>query len=200
MKEVKEHILKTALTLFLQKSFKEVTMNDIVEKTGISKGAFYHYYSSKEKVFEEVINHFFSNIMISNYDALSKTSLKDFCEGYLDELEGNGKMLKTISREGKGKFTVNHFMLVFEAIRILPSFSKRIKNQYKTELKAWMNIINTARANGEIETKMSDEQIAKHFIYLNDGIGLNLTMDGQIQKVREELQTAWDAFYEMIEK
>ncbi|MDR3129397.1 MAG: TetR/AcrR family transcriptional regulator [Tannerellaceae bacterium] len=52
MKEVKEHILKTALTLFLQKSFKEVIMNDIVEKTGMSKGAFYHYYSSKEKVFE----------------------------------------------------------------------------------------------------------------------------------------------------
>ncbi|MDR3129398.1 MAG: hypothetical protein LBU03_04055 [Tannerellaceae bacterium] len=136
--------------------------------------------------------------MISNYDAFSETSLKDFYEGYLNELEGHGKMLKAINRERKGEFNVNHFLLIFEAIRILPSFSKNIENQYKKELKAWMNVVSAARVNREIKTKMSDEQIAKHFIYLNDGIELNLTMDGQAQKVRKELQTAWDAFYAMI--
>ncbi|MDR1583134.1 MAG: TetR/AcrR family transcriptional regulator [Prevotellaceae bacterium] len=198
MKEVKEQILETALTLFLQKSFKEVTMNDIVEKTGISKGAFYHYYSSKEKVFEAVINRFFSDIMAINYDVLSKTSLKDFYEGYLNELERHGKKLKSISSTKNGKFIANHFMLIFEAIRILPSFSKYIIDLSGTEMNAWMNIIRIARANVEINTKMSDEQIAKHFIYLNDGIGINFTMSGQLPKVRRELQAAWDEFYAMI--
>jgi AcrR family transcriptional regulator len=198
MKEVKEQILETALTLFLQKSFKEVTMNDIVEKTGISKGAFYHYYSSKEKVFEAVINRFFSDIMAINYDVLSKTSLKDFYEGYLNELERHGKKLKSISSTKNGKFIANHFMLIFEAIRILPSFSKYIVDLSGTEMNVWMNIIRIARANVEINTKMSDEQIAKHFIYLNDGIGINFTMGGQLPKVRGELQTAWDEFYAMI--
>jgi hypothetical protein len=144
------------------------------------------------------INYFFSNIMASNYDNLSQTSLKDFYEGYLDELERQGKKLKAVSSVKNGKFTVNHFLLIFEAIRILPSFSRSLENQSETEMKAWMNIIATARANVEIDTKMSDEQIAKQFIYLSDGIGITLTMGGQFRKVREELQATWDAFYEMI--
>jgi len=55
MNEAKEHILRTSLLLFLQKSYKEVTMREIVEKTALSKGAFYHYFSSKEQLFKEIV-------------------------------------------------------------------------------------------------------------------------------------------------
>ena len=51
----KEHILITAFSLFLQKSFKEVTMKEIVKETGLSKGAFYHYFESKEQLFLELL-------------------------------------------------------------------------------------------------------------------------------------------------
>lgn len=55
MIDSKEQILKIALLLFLQKGFKGVTMNEIVKMSEFSKGAFYHYFSSKEEVFKEVI-------------------------------------------------------------------------------------------------------------------------------------------------
>ncbi|MGD8401904.1 MAG: TetR/AcrR family transcriptional regulator, partial [Bacillota bacterium] len=58
----KKHIIDVSFGLFLQKSFKEVTMQEIVAKTGMSKGAFYHYFESKEQLFLEVINHFTSSI------------------------------------------------------------------------------------------------------------------------------------------
>ncbi len=51
MNQTKEFILKTAFSLFLQKNYKAVTLKEIVDKTGLSKGAFYHYYTSKEKLF-----------------------------------------------------------------------------------------------------------------------------------------------------
>jgi len=44
MNDTREHILKVAFNLFLLKSYKEVTMAELVEKTGMSKGAFYHYF------------------------------------------------------------------------------------------------------------------------------------------------------------
>ena len=59
MNDSKEHILLASLNLFLQKNFKEVTIKEIVEITGLSKGAFYHYFQSKEQLFEEVMEHFF---------------------------------------------------------------------------------------------------------------------------------------------
>ena len=56
MKDTKEHILMIAGQLFLQKSFKEVTMQEIVKETGLSKGAFYHYFTGKDELFLEVLN------------------------------------------------------------------------------------------------------------------------------------------------
>jgi len=37
-----------ALQLFLQKGYKDVSYQDLVKKTGLSKGAIYHYFESKE--------------------------------------------------------------------------------------------------------------------------------------------------------
>jgi AcrR family transcriptional regulator len=46
MSDSRTHILETAANLFMQKSYKEVTMKEIVDKTGLSKGAFYLHFRS----------------------------------------------------------------------------------------------------------------------------------------------------------
>ncbi|MDR0424755.1 MAG: TetR/AcrR family transcriptional regulator, partial [Clostridiales Family XIII bacterium] len=58
MKETKEHILSIAQNLFLKKGYKNVTMKELVEKSGFTKGAFYHYFESKESLFREVVERF----------------------------------------------------------------------------------------------------------------------------------------------
>ncbi len=87
MKDTKEHIIKTSLKLFARKSFKEVTLKEIVDETGLSKGAFYHYFESKEKVFEEVVKHFYNDMIITDYSDFPQISLKAFCRFYLEKLE-----------------------------------------------------------------------------------------------------------------
>src|ERR1700757_27567 len=87
MNDSKEHILSVSLNLFLQKNFKEVTMKEIVEQTGLSKGAFYHYFTSKEQVFEEVLNHFFADFMQLNFESFSHNSLAAFCDDYIKDIE-----------------------------------------------------------------------------------------------------------------
>ncbi|MCD8260962.1 MAG: TetR/AcrR family transcriptional regulator, partial [Bacteroides sp.] len=106
MKETKEYIIQKAFVLFLQKSYKEVTMQDIVKSTGLSKGAFYHYFKSKETVFEEVIRYFYDHIMITDYNDFPTTSLKEFYQTYirklhtptsLDDLDSEANLLVFIS-------------------------------------------------------------------------------------------------------
>jgi len=46
MTTTKEHILFTALKLILKKGYGNVTMNELVEASGLSKGAFYHYFKT----------------------------------------------------------------------------------------------------------------------------------------------------------
>ncbi|MFS0647277.1 TetR/AcrR family transcriptional regulator [Siminovitchia sp. 179-K 8D1 HS] len=51
--ETKKRILETALTLFSKKGFDQVTVDEIVETTNTSKGAFYGHFSSKHEIFLE---------------------------------------------------------------------------------------------------------------------------------------------------
>jgi len=50
----KQEFLNTALDLFYEKGYDKTTVNDILGKVKASKGAFYHYFKSKEDVLEEV--------------------------------------------------------------------------------------------------------------------------------------------------
>lgn len=41
-------LLDLAMTLFLERGYERVSLNDLIATSGMSKGAFYHYFSSKE--------------------------------------------------------------------------------------------------------------------------------------------------------
>ena len=57
----KESILTESFQLFLNEGYKEVSINRIINKCEISKGAFYHHFESKDDLYENVLNRFFFN-------------------------------------------------------------------------------------------------------------------------------------------
>lgn len=46
----RKELLATAESIFLQKGYEQASIDDILKASGISKGAFYHYFKSKEEV------------------------------------------------------------------------------------------------------------------------------------------------------
>jgi TetR/AcrR family transcriptional regulator, transcriptional repressor for nem operon len=193
MSDAREHILETAFKLFLQKNFKEVTMREIVEKTGLSKGAFYHYFESKETLFEEVVDHFFVKMMAIDYDDFSHKSLADFCKDYLKYIARQSEMYTTGGDNG-----ANLFVLIFESMKIVPGFRKKFKETEEMELNGWKKIIGIARKNKEIRSEMTNEEIAKIFIFINDGLGIRMIIEGKSAKMEKEMKTLWNAFYTQL--
>ena len=51
----KNKILNAASMLFLEKGYEETTMQDIMESSGVSKGAIYHYFVSKQEIISFMI-------------------------------------------------------------------------------------------------------------------------------------------------
>ncbi|MBN2424764.1 MAG: TetR/AcrR family transcriptional regulator [Calditrichaceae bacterium] len=198
MRDSKEHILKTSFSLFLQKSFKEVTMNDLVNAAGLSKGAFYHYFDSKEKLYIEVINTFFFDRMQIDYDKLNHNSLREFYHGYVREI------IKLLNEANEylnfedTKAKMNFFMMMFDALNVFPGFRDKIIAMHKTEHDAWTKVIKMSRGKGEFISPMSDEQIARMFIYSNDGIGLHLLLDGDLETIDKEMLNLWNNFYKEL--
>ena len=55
MSQTKEQILLTALELFSQRGFNAVSVSDIAGKLGITKGALYRHYTSKQDIFQKIL-------------------------------------------------------------------------------------------------------------------------------------------------
>lgn len=61
-KATKTLIRDTALNLFVQKGFKDVTMKDICEATGLSRGGLYMHYDSTRLIFSDIIEDIMSSL------------------------------------------------------------------------------------------------------------------------------------------
>ncbi len=57
--DTRDKIMETAFISFLDKGFEGVSLNGIIKNTGMTKGAFYHYFSSKEVLLKEVMRKYF---------------------------------------------------------------------------------------------------------------------------------------------
>lgn len=195
MNETKEHIIKTSLALFLQKSYRDVTMKEIVVKAGLSKGAFYHYFSSKEELFKEITNLFLTMGSI-NYAAFDTISLKTFYGQYVNFIDDSLKAMNRMVADTDSKSSnFNFFLILFEAVSRFPEFLQSELEMHKNDINAWKKIISTARQNGEIESSTSDEEIAKLFLYCSDGVFIRFINNENTLSFKDYLQNAFDSIY-----
>lgn len=57
----KNKLKKTALKLFSENSFVDVSISQITRLSKLSTGAFYQYYVNKDEIFREIVDDFFRN-------------------------------------------------------------------------------------------------------------------------------------------
>jgi len=198
MKDTKEHILKEAFSLFLQKNFKEVTMRDIVEKTGMSKGAIYHHFSSKEDIFIQVVENYFLAGLDNFFDNIPKYNLRDFINQYLQNVVDLIDGMKKKFGLKDSKQGITYYSMSFDILRMFPEYEEVTAKQYNMEIRAWEEVIANARINGEIDTTMSTAQLARLFVVINDGLAVKLIMLGRIDDLAGEMFTLYNAIYTMI--
>jgi len=83
---VKEEILKQAQGLFKQFGIKKTTMDDIATACGKAKSTLYHYFKSKEEVFDGVVYMELNNLReIVKQKVEEKTTLRDKFDTYVLE-------------------------------------------------------------------------------------------------------------------
>ena len=197
MKNTRAHILNVSLSLFLQKGFKDVTMKEIVEKTGMSKGAIYHYFESKEQLFLEIINIIFSSVLDDHYSKCNKDSLHQFYHDYIIHFIGSPNWQNESKNDNLAN--MNYFSLIFDALKLFPNLHEKLKESLEVQLTVWKEVIHTARNKGEIKSFMDDEQIARMFIYSSDGVGMySIFIKDSGANTENTLLKLWNSFYEEL--
>jgi AcrR family transcriptional regulator len=195
MRDTKEHIVKTAFLLFMQKSYKAVTLKDIIAATGLSNGAFYHYFENKEQLFKEVVDHYLIGMTRRVFENYPQNSLHDFIRHTLDNFE---RIFDTLYKNAGGGANTNFFSFMFEALRYFPELEGEMIEMQALETDAWLKVIDIAKRNGEIKQHIPGDTIAKLFIYTSDGNRMDYVLDKDFNQLKSRMRTLWYDIYDML--
>lgn len=196
--DTKDKIVQVAFNLFLQKGYNEVSLKEIVEAVSLTKGAFYHYFTGKEELFRQIIQIYLMEGGDKAYEGLSKDNLKQFMISYLERIVSFIDKVQQEVYDGKDKMGISYFQMAFDALRLFPDFPDKIIISHENERNAWIEVIKNAKKSGEIKTHISDKQLARMFISVNDGLGMQLMLEGRFDDLQGEIFNLWNAIYNLI--
>lgn len=196
--DTKTRIMQGALKLFLQKSYKDVTMHEILNSLELSKGGFYYFFKSKKQLFMEIVDRYFSCTIIFDFEKYPSGSLEQFYKAHIKDLEDTiSKLMKDIgSLDDNKSMSINYLYTLFDSMRILPNFQKRVKRSRQVEIECWTQAAENARLSGEISSGMNSEDIARIFIYTGNSIGLELILAKEpMELMTERYRKLWGNLY-----
>ena len=98
--ETRLRILQAAEACFAQNGHDATSVAEICKHAGLSKGAFYHHFSSKQALFIELLNRWLENLDMQFESA--RTEAKDVPEGLFRMAEMTG----SIFQEASGQFPI----------------------------------------------------------------------------------------------
>jgi len=194
----KEKILQVAFSLFLQKGYRDVSLREIVDEVGLTKGAFYHYFKGKDQLFKEVIDRYFLGMNDHIYEQLPKTHLLTFMTGYLEKLM---ELIQRISKDAiknVSTISLSYVYVAFDAQRILPDFASQIHEVYHREERTWMEVIDHAKASDEIVSSINSQHLATLFISAIDGIEVHVMLENRLDQLSKEIMSVWNSLYKLI--
>ena len=198
MNPSRDHILDTAFRLFFTKGFKEVTMAELVRVSGLSKGAFYHYFESKADLYNSVLEKFLLSNMehfSAHYD--TSASLRENLKALFQQSAGMTEQIRNSDDEASsGMF--NYLMFLQRAMQN-PLFREKVQEfnlQYENGLADWISI---AQQKGEIKKELKPIVLAKHIIGLMKGLTMVYSFISQKEPLSATFVEIIDQFFQQIE-
>ena len=157
--EARTRIVKAANQVFGEKGYRQATMDDVARKLGVSKGALYLYFASKEELFAEICR--------SEPLAFKEILYSSFTEDK-QPLESAGiffdNMLKRYGSESGLTFEIFSEASHNQALR------KILKKTQDDYAKTLLNYLEEGRKNGFIDKELDLEPLTYALIGLWNGI------------------------------
>ncbi|WP_438446222.1 FAD-dependent oxidoreductase [Gorillibacterium sp. sgz5001074] len=79
----RDAVIETALRLFMEKGYENVSVDEVIAATGTSKGTFYHYFKGKDEILQEMSNR--QAELIQEWSQLPVTKVPSL-EGHINRL------------------------------------------------------------------------------------------------------------------
>ena len=148
--------MQVSKTLFSAHGCQNTSLSDIIAAAGITKGAFYHYFKSKENLCEAVVEQLLQEYL----------NIVNSLNHNLQPIEKLRQLLDTIAQLNTSGEWVNCRLilrLTAECDEHNPQLQSRIKDFWKWYIGLFEDLISQCRAAGQIKTDISPK-IQVHLI------------------------------------
>lgn len=165
----KQAAVRAAAAVFSEKGFHGASTRDIAEQLGIKQGSLYYYFKSKEEALEEVclygLRQYAENMdAIAGSDQPFETKLFSVVTNHLTSYREKSEALKVFNDE----------RLYLPKQR--RSQLKALGSRYRSELE---QIVNDARAAGEVAATIDCHFAAQSIISICNGLGELIVRDSE---------------------
>lgn len=108
--ETRETIIKAATKVFFAHGYEETSVRMIQEEANVVTGSFYHFFPSKELLFEAVIERFLSGYSdrINKILENEKLSTAQCLEAFLKEMQNSASIYYEVLQGDKLHWTIQH--------------------------------------------------------------------------------------------
>jgi AcrR family transcriptional regulator len=205
MNDTKERILSVALYYFLKKPYTEVTMSEILNASGLSKGGFYHHFASKEILYHKVIDKFIFGTFVLEYDHFTSNPYDlPFCEFIPAYIKSTLEHLLDLANSNLGNLKleikeVNLYMVMFDMMKHYKGFGSMVGKFHQSEIDMFKTFIDKAKTKGEIRKDIDSLSLANHLHTLIHGIGVLEMLNESIDKnIEKNIKDQFNNLYQLI--
>ena len=129
--ETKEKIIDAATKVFFQNGFEKTSVKMILEEAGVVTGSFYHFFTSKEELFEAVVEKYLRGYSerIGNILFDESLGIEQIINKILEELQSTSKEYYLKLQGDKLHWTVQSALheITIEALITSRSSSRKVK-------------------------------------------------------------------------
>jgi AcrR family transcriptional regulator len=156
--EAKRTILQAAAEVFAENGYYDATMDDVAKKLGVSKGAVYQYFPSKDRLFQELCGDAARKLEEMLRSSFSGPQLREAAERYI-----NAEFDRFARKQ----------MLMFEALAEAPrnpALSKVVRDNYVACHKVLVDFLDSLKEAGRLKKELHSDSAAKLLIAIRHGV------------------------------
>lgn len=164
----KRKILDAATLLFNENGYDKTSIQDICEKAGVSKGAFFHHFPTKELLFLEILNEFLEKLDIKIKE-IEKNS-KNVLQAMIDMT----KILEEIFIISENKLTI--FLEFVKQAEKNDDIMKSLSKKFEKFEKYIENLIENGKKEGSIKKEINSIFFSSLIVSLSIGMILRKSL------------------------
>lgn len=162
--ETKKKLYEIAERLFSERNFSDVNVEDITNEAGITKGAFYVHFESKDALIA---------ILIADFAARADTDYKTFVETLPDDMPAS-KVLLALTQKIADElvYTIGHENMnkVYQMLLAGTVDTEAVKGYGRELYTLIKGILDKGTQSGEFKSILSVDTLARHFVMAIRGV------------------------------